>query len=78
METPESLLLRRFSSTHRRIWINYSKLNTFQAILFPINQIERYKIVTKEKVQELWITDPETKRRVMNIDLMEKIIRENI
>lgn len=71
MRTIEDSLLESFTG-FRRIWVQYTKLNSLCITLFPIEQHSRYKIIVKKELKDLWID------KNLNINLIKKIIEEEI
>jgi len=45
-------LQNSFSDRYRRIWINYTRLQSICITAFPNNSLERYRIFTAYKVQD--------------------------
>lgn len=48
----EKELESSFSDRFRRMWLHYTRLGSICIVAFPINQNERYKIITAFKVQD--------------------------
>lgn len=44
-----------FADTYRRIWVTYSRLDTVQVTLFPIDPNQTYRIITEQKFGEITI-----------------------
>jgi hypothetical protein len=48
----EAELETLFSDRFRRIWIQYTRLNTLCITLFPVDRNANYKFITEYKVQD--------------------------
>lgn len=69
----------RFVGIFRRMWITYTVRNTLQVIVFPVDPHGMYHIFTRTNAQIFRkIESEDGRKKVMDIDYIEKMIRDEI
>ena len=83
MREEELQLQSRFEGVFRRMWIYYApRTSTMQVIAFPVNPSETYRIFTRpntviwKKVKVAAEDGSEREERVLDVDAVEKAVRE--
>lgn len=78
--------LRERLGIFRRIWVHYTRLGSICVTLFPSEPHSQYRIVTRQKLGDnIWTrtktvdeTGAETVTKTLNVDLLERIVREDL